>query len=214
MAYGDCSGEILPNERPVNCGDSVLQLDDCCEVLMVDEEIMLFEKINKKGRKNYYYWFFLRADETVPLVVCALEQYAESQGNRWQGRRADYLAIGWYGSACYIVLIELRHVLLSKKQQDDKLGQLEQSINTVVSTILPDFRNSETFAQACYPLPPPEQCRIIGIVVPPDRSKSSLNRKKVIEIGQYKGVITTLPSARLNQCRISWSQLLGTIIEQ
>jgi len=62
MAYGDCSGEILPNERQVNCGDSVLELDDCCEVLMVEEEIMFFEQINKKGRKNYYYWFFLRAD--------------------------------------------------------------------------------------------------------------------------------------------------------
>jgi len=122
--------------------------------------------------------------------------------------------MGWYGSECYIVLIELRHVLLSKKQQDDKLEQLEQSIKTIISTILPNFRNSKAFAQACYPLPPPEQCRIIGIVVPPDRSKSSLNRKKIIEIGQYKGIITTLPSARLNQCRISWRELLGTIIEQ
>ncbi len=213
MAYGDCSGEVLPDKRQVNCDHSVHQLGDCCEVVMIDEEIMLFEKISKTGRRNYYYWFFLRADETAPLVVCALEQYAKSQGNRWLGRRADYLAIGWYNSECYIVLIELRHVLLSKKQQDDKLEQLEQSINTVVSTILPDFRNSDILAQACYPLPPPAQCRIIGIVVPPERSKSSLNRKKVIEIAQYKGVITTLPSTRLNQCRISWSELLGTIIE-
>lgn len=209
MAYGDCSGQILPKKRTVNCQDSVTQLEDCCEIVNLDDEIMLYEHV-KPGAKGYYYWFFLKADDKMPIVVCALEQYADKIAD-WSGRRADYLAIGRYEGYCCIVLIELRHVLLSEKQQDDKLQQLEKSIETLVNTALPTFKQSKIFPEAGYPPPAPQDYKIVGVVIPTDRSKERLNRKQTKQIGQYSCFMTTLLSARLTRCRISWSELLDAI---
>lgn len=206
MAYGDCSGQILPETREVNCQNLVKQLEDCCEVVNMDDEVMLYEHVKEK----YYYWFFLKADDNMPMVVCALEQYADKVAD-WSGRKADYLAIGWYEGYCCIVMIELRHVLLSEKQQTDKLRQLEESIETLINTVLPTFKQSKIFQEACCPPPAPQDCRIVGVVIPPDRSKERLNRKKTKQIGQYSCFMTTLPSARLTQCRISWSEVLDAI---
>jgi hypothetical protein len=209
MAYGDCSGKDLPKKkRTVNCQESVTQLDDCCEVVNMDDEVMLYEHVRAK---DYYYWFFLKADDNMPMVVCALEQYADKKVAYWLGRKADYLAIGWYQGYCCIVLIELRHVLLSEEQETDKLKQLEESLETLVNKVLPTFKRSAIFQEACYPPPPPQECRIVGVVVPPDRSKLRLNRKKSKQIGEYQCFMTSLPSDRLTECRISWSELLDAI---
>jgi hypothetical protein len=102
-----CLGDTLPDKKSVNCAEQVNQFEDCCLWLEVEDEIMLCEFVSGK---SYYYWVFLGADE-FRLMVCALEQYADSQGVNWQGQRSDYLAIGWYNSVCYVVVIELRDVL-------------------------------------------------------------------------------------------------------
>jgi hypothetical protein len=119
MAFGDCCGESLPYDgKEVNCAESVSSIEDCCDWIEIADEVMLCESVTgKKGKQCYYYWVFLEADE-CRLMVCALEKYADSQGVKWQGRRSDYLTIGWYESICYVVIIEIRHVLLKEKQME------------------------------------------------------------------------------------------------
>jgi len=89
--------------------------------VQIEDEILLWESVkSKKG--SYYYWTFLNADET-PLAVCALEKYVDHKS--LQGRKADYLAIGWYHGECYIVIIELRKTLLKEDQSENKVESAE-----------------------------------------------------------------------------------------
>ncbi|OAD23279.1 hypothetical protein THIOM_000894 [Candidatus Thiomargarita nelsonii] len=92
----------ISNPLSVNCVEQVNQFEDCCLWLEVEDEIMLCEFVSGKS-----YWVFLGADE-FRLMVCALEQYADSQGVNWQGQGSDYLAIGW---CC----LRLRHQMFLQK---------------------------------------------------------------------------------------------------
>ncbi len=212
MAYGDCSGKTLPSHNRIGCADDAKQLEDCCRTLAITEEVMLSEgSINKNKGNSLYYWFFLQADET-PLLACALEEFANLSISDWQGRRADYLAAAWYGGKCYIVVIELRHMLLHIGQTTDKLAQLEQTVRTLITKILPDFLSTEQFGSVCFPQPALADCKIIGIIVPPDRCKRKAERKKILEISGHSVFLTSLPSSMLQNCRITWSDLLHSVI--
>jgi hypothetical protein len=116
MTIGNCLGDSLLDEKSVNCAKQVNRFEDCCFFLELEDEVMLCEFVSGKG---YYYWVFLGADEYC-LMICALEQYADSQGINWQGQRSDYLAIGWYNGVCYVVTIELRDVLSTERQMENK----------------------------------------------------------------------------------------------
>ena len=147
--------------------------------MQIEDEILLWESVkSKKG--SYYYWTFLNADET-PLAVCALEKYVDHKS--LQGRKADYLAIGWYHGECYIVIIELRKTLLKEDQSENKVEQLRQSIELLVSDgLLSEIESCDFFSYGCDQ---PKYYHIAGVVIPSTHSKKrAQTRQKIIVNGK------------------------------
>lgn len=202
-----CSGPQLPDIPAVRCRQDAQKLADCCHFVGIDDEILLHEE--QQGRP--YYWVVLHADDT-PLCACHLEQYAnlaESAGD-WVGRRADYMALGWYGGDCYLLVIELRDILVNERQGEDKLDQLENSIAQILVHLNEQVTNVAVFNQACDQ---PERYKVAGIVVAPAgiRGISRSNYTRRIENATYSAIITMMPSNRVRDCRITWSELMLTI---
>lgn len=204
MGFGDCFGSKLPNSQSIDCPESINHFGDCCRQIGIEDEILLHERV-KSPKGDFFYWVSLKADET-PLVVCALEKYAERVN--WQGRRADYLGVGWYSGDCYIVAIELRHALVTEERFEDKLNQLEQSIEWIASELLPDLTNSNVFTDACDN---PEHYRIVGAMIPVAYSKKRAEQTRWVRVGEYETVIVAIPNSSLKECRISWDELLRAI---
>lgn len=205
MALRDCSGSVLPAGQIVGCSDPVHHFADCCTAVPIFDEVLLDERLaSDKG--EYYYWLWLNADET-PLVVCALEQYADQDAD-WLGRRADYLAVGWYDGDCYLVVIELRRTLVKEQNAQNKLDQVEHSIKQVISQLLPQLTTSTLFSEACHE---PEEYKIVGVVIPVEHSKKRAQQTRLITVGAYKAAIVSIPHSRIKECRIGWSELLTAI---
>lgn len=208
MAYGDCSGNTLPQLATIICRPQAASLSDCCHLIPINEQAMLSECIKAN---QLYYWFFIQS-ESVPFNVCALEAYSELPHIDWQGRRADYLAVGWYQAKPYIAIIELRHVLLTEKQTHNKLEQLTATIETLLlKGHLQRWIEQGGLDQVIWPRPALTECQIIGFIIPPDRSKPRCARKKIVQIGSHTIVITSLPTTLLKQCAITWDDLLSTL---
>ena len=104
-----CTRDKLPNIPRINSTDPIKNLDNCCQLVEIETEILLFEKVEKS-----YYWVKLEADE-IQLVVCNLEKYA-NQASSWKGRRCDYLVMGMNveDGDCYLIIIELRHLIVNE----------------------------------------------------------------------------------------------------
>lgn len=198
----NCSGNQLPRQiQSIQCSDPVTHFDNCCKPVEITAEILLYEHI--LSDREGYYWISLIADDT-PIVVCALEQYANQQ-KHWPGRRADYLALGWYNGDCYLVLIELRNALVTVERFEDKLDQVEQSINLVVSEVLPQFAVSDLFKSACNPS---NVHKIVGVIIPVMYSKKRAEQTRYVNVGDYQAVIVALPNSCIIDCKIGWYDLL------
>ena len=140
----DCTGDNLPKEIPIiKIEETPSGLDNFCQILNSGDEVLLHQSIPESDRA-YYYWFILEADD-FPLAVCELEKYADyaAQKDQWSGRRADYLIIGSYQGDCYLIVVELRHVLVKEKQEYDKFKQLLESIEQIIR-YLEIINNSQT----------------------------------------------------------------------
>ena len=201
-----CTGNKLPDIASVDCTDTATQIDQCCKLMQIEEDVLLYDQPNQA-----YYWVLLNADE-IQLIVCNLEKYAdkaEKIGN-WMGRCCDYLVMGWYDGDRYIVIIELRHILTKEDQAIEKLDQVEKSIDQVISKLFPHIANSPLFAEAC---PQPENYKIAGIVIAPAgiRSIARNKRTRIIRNDSYTAIITMMPPERIKACKITWSELLSQI---
>ncbi len=199
----DCWGDSLPAAQFAECSEQVSLLEDCCEILQTEDEMLLWE--SQKGA--YYYWLFLDADET-PLAICALEKYVDHKSMR--GRKADYLAIGWYHGECYIVIIELRKTLLKEEHSVNKIEQVKQSIEILLSDgLLAEIENSDFFSYACER---PEYYHIVGVVIPSTRSKKRAQTRQKIIVNGKEYLVVAIPNSLIRQCRINWSELMRAII--
>lgn len=201
MVSGVCSGAELPDGARVACTEQVNHLSDCCVIVDIGDDVLLHECVSS-SRGEYYYWLFLWADE-CPLAVCALEQYAEHRGLR--GRRAEYLAMGWYVGTCYAIAMELRHNLLTENHFEDKLEQVKQCIDWVTSELLQEFSTSDFFGQACDA---PDQYRVAGAIIPVDYSKKRAEQSRLVSVNGYTAAIAAVPHSFIRECRISWCEML------
>jgi hypothetical protein len=204
----NCTGEDLPaGSTTINLPESPKSLDDFCIVLDIDDEILLYESLSNSRNK---YWVIIQADD-YPISICELEQYADylSTQNQWQNRRADYLIIGSHNGDCYLIIVELRHVLVTETQEDDKFEQLRESIQQLVRNL--DAINQSVALAGVYSNP--EFYKLIGIVIAPGNtrrfSRGELNL--IIPIDSHKALIRTLPKDALRDCRITWTDLLRRI---
>lgn len=105
-----CTGPQLPAVDEIPSPEEPQELADFCQVLNFGDEILLSEQMKSSA---LYYWMILEADD-YPVGVCRLEAYANwlAARGQWTGRRSDYLAIGSALGNCYLVVIELRRVLV------------------------------------------------------------------------------------------------------
>ena len=204
-----CTGNQLPDIPTVNCTDATGQLENCCLLMQIDDQVLMYDQPDQA-----YYWVLLQADE-IPLVICNLEKYAdqaEKVGN-WTGRRSDYLVMGMNtdDGDCYLVIVELRHIITNEDQVNDKLEQLQNSIKQVMSRLEIHLANSPLFEQAC---PKPEHYKVVGIVIAPAGIKafSRLKRTRTIIGDTYQGIITMMPSERIKECKITWTELLKEVV--
>ena len=203
----DCTGDNLPKKIPIiKIEETPSGLDDFCQILNLGDEVLLHQPVVKKNRA-YYYWFILEADD-FPLAVCELEKYADyaAQQDQWSGRRADYLIIGYYEGDCYLIVVELRHVLVKEKQDDDKFKQLLESIEQIIR-YLASFNGSETLEQVYSN---PDSYKIIGAIVAPGNTKS-FNRRElnpIRSVGSHKVLLRTLPKDALADCKITWTDFI------
>lgn len=202
-----CNGPQLPNVPSARCRKDIRKLVDCCTFVEIDNEILLYEEQSGKS----FYWVVLHADET-PLSVCHLEAYANYAGSvgSWVGRRADYMALGWYGGECYLLVIELRDILVNERQGKDKLDQIENSIAQIMAQVNEQIMDVTAFNRVCDQ---PERYKIVGIVVAPAgiRGISRTNYTRSVEKPEYSAIITMMPLDRARDCRITWSELMMTI---
>lgn len=205
-----CTGEQLPAVTHIQVTEPPQKLDDFCQILNPDDEILLYEQLSSTNTKaGQYYWAILQADD-YPLGVCTLEQYANwsaSQG-AWSGRRSDYLAIGSAQGHCYLVVIELRHVLVTESQEDDKFEQLKETITTLIRDHLPKIQGS-TLQAAVY-TPPPPAYKIIGAVIAPGKTRQSGRNhlNPLVTLESQPVILRTLPKDALQDCQITWTELL------
>ncbi|NEP42637.1 MAG: hypothetical protein F6K35_26800 [Okeania sp. SIO2H7] len=201
-----CTGDNLPQDIPIikveetpNC------FDDFCQIVNSGDEVLLHQAIEKN--RGYYYWFILEADD-LPLAVCELEKYADyaAEKEQWLGRRADYLIIGYYEGDCYLIVVELRHVLVKEKQEDDKFKQLLESIEQILKC-LPIISNSQTLEKVYSS---PDDYKIIGAIVAPGNTRS-FNRRElnpIRSVNSHKVLIRTLPKDALSNCKITWTDFI------
>jgi len=201
-----CTGDQLPDVPTVNCSDSIKTLDNCCQLVEITTEILLFEKL-----ETVYYWVKLEADE-IQLVICNLEDYA-NQASSWKGRRCDYLVMGMNveDGDCYLIIIELRHLIVKEDQAIDKLDQVQQTIQNIISILPQEIANSPFFEQAC---PEITNYKIAGIIIAPAgiRGISRENRTRVINHDNYQAIITMMPPEQVRNCKITWTDLLQQFV--
>lgn len=203
----DCPGDNLPKEIPIiKIEETPRGLDNFCQILNSGDEVLLHQAILESDRA-YYYWFILEADD-FPLAVCELEKYADyaAQKNQWSGRRADYLIIGSYQGDCYLIVVELRHVLVKEKPEYDKFKQLLESIEQIIR-YLAILNNSQTLEKVYSH---PDDYKIIGAIVAPGNTKR-FNRRElnpIRSVGSHKVLIRTLPKDALSDCQITWTDFI------
>ncbi|NER20980.1 MAG: hypothetical protein F6J96_09760 [Symploca sp. SIO1C2] len=203
----DCTGESLPDIPKIELQEYPSSFDDFCLILNTNNEVIFYESISGT---NYQYWVILEADD-YPLAACELEKYADyaTQHNQWSGRRADYLIIGSYQGDCYLIVVELRHVLVKEKQEDEKFEQLLKSIKQIIDNL--EVINNSKSLEAVYTNP--SYYRIIGLIIAPGNTRlfrrGELNR--VVSINSHKVLIRTLPKDALSDCKITWTDLLQRI---
>ena len=181
-------------------------LDDFCQTIQFEDEVLLYEVVHEKNR-TYYYGFILEADD-FPLAVCELEKYADyaAEKEQWLGRRADYLVIGSNEGDCYLIVIELRHVLKVEEQLNEKVKQLLESIEQILKC-LPIISNSQTLEKVYSS---PDDYKIIGAFVAPGTTRK-FNRGElnpIRSVNSYKVVIRTLPKDALSNCKITWTDFI------
>lgn len=201
----DCTGKELPSEMVTTPQpSSPKSFDDFCIVVTAGEEILLHQDLSGK---KLYYWCILQADD-YSLAVCELENYANyaETKQQWSGKRADYLVMGYTDESCYLIVVELRHVLVKEAQEDQKFEQLKQSIQQIIQR-REIFRESQALDEVYHQ---PESYRVIGVVIAPGNTRrfrrGELNQ--VYSIGSHKVLIRTLPKDALLNCKITWSDLL------
>lgn len=201
-----CSGIELPDLPKVAGRQPILALADCCALVAIDETVLLVEE--QPGKPAY--WIILHADAT-PLTVCHLEKYAEKaeKEGHWTGRRADYLALGWYQGDCWLTIIELRDILVNDKQCLDKLDQVEASITQLMAQWPKQIANEPMFNEACFQ---PEGYKIAGAVVAPAgiRAISREYRSRRLIRPTYSALITIIPTNRIHNCQLSWTTFMET----
>lgn len=206
----NCTGEILPKGIPtISISDNPISIDDFCNYINTDDEILLYEEISGSNRK---YWVIIEADE-YPISVCELEHYADylSQEGRWDGRRSDYLVIGSnYFGKCYLVIIELRHVLVKANQEDDKIEQLSLCVEYLINNHIKTINESQALKKIYEDS---DSYTIIGVIIAPGntRSFSRGELNKVLHINSHKVLIRTLPKDALTNCKITWTDLIKRI---
>ncbi|MEQ8466418.1 hypothetical protein [Coleofasciculus sp. E1-EBD-02] len=203
----DCTGESLPDIPEIESQENPNSLDDFCLILNTNDQVIFYENLSGA---NYKYWMILEADD-YPLTACDLEKYADyaSQNNQWLGRRADYLIIGSHQGDCYLVVVELRQVLVKTKQEDDKFEQLRQSIKQIIEHL--EIISNSTSLEAVYINP--SSYKIIGVLIAPanTRSFSRGELNPIVAINSHKVLIRTLPKNALSDCKITWTDLLQRI---
>ncbi len=103
-------------------------------------------------------------------------------------------------------------VINNEKQAEDKLAQLEESIDQVMYQLNSHIDNSSLFTEACDK---PNQYRVIGVVIAPAgiRGISRNKYSKRIRKDNYNAFLTMMPPERLKECQITWGQLLRSIVE-
>ena len=205
----NCTGENLPTGiTTIALPSAPISLDDFCILVNTDEDILLYESIDGDRLK---YWVIIQADD-YPISVCELEQYADylAKQQQWQGRRADYLIIVSHGGDCYLIIVELRHVITNANQEDDKFEQLKQTINHLLQSHLGTIKNSDSLSKV---YDNPASYKIIGIVIAPGNTRSFARRElnKKVEIASHQVLIRTLPRDALSNCKITWTDLLKRI---
>lgn len=205
----DCTGENLPDIPTIEIPNSPTRFDDFCLGLNAPAQVLLHESISNKN-KTLKYWVILEADD-YPLAACELEQYADyaAQQQNWEGKRSDYLLIGSHQGDCYLIIIELRHVIVKEEHEDQKFEQLRQCIEQLINQLF--VIDQSNVLTEVYPNP--EQYKIIGVVIAPGNTRQfrrgELNLK--IEIKSHPVLIRTLPKDALSQCKITWTDLLHRV---
>lgn len=215
-----CEGNTLPDLASPECVEVITRFDDCCHELLPDpyeNQILLYETLSKENKPQKYYWFTLEADESF-LIVCRLEDYAKGLqvSGEWQGRMADYLAMGWYEGECFVVIIELRHVITHEdddrhNQIQDKFEQVEMTLNIVIEQILPQIEASELFSQACHE---PDSFRLAGAILVPSGIKKRISlslRQRTVQVKGRNITIVMLPHTPRTSCQITWSEILESV---
>lgn len=199
----DCTGETLPFVQTIDIEPSQ-HLDSFCLTLEFDDEVLLYETLTS----GTYYWVIFKSDEAL-LSVCELEKYADflSNNDEWVGRRSDYLIIGSYYGDCYLVVVEMRHVLVKTEQEDDKFEQLKSTIETLILHQLDAIRDSNALSRV---YDQPDYFKIIGAVIAPGNTRrfarGQLN--PIVDIAGHKVAIRTLPKDALSDCKITWTEFL------
>lgn len=203
-----CSGPQLPDVPTVQCRSEIRSLSDCCRFVEIDAELLLYEA--QPGKP--YYWVILHADET-PLTVCHLEAYANhaERTGMWDGRRADYLAMGWYQGDCFLAIMELRDIVVNERQGEDKLDQVEASIARIMGQFQAQIANEPAFHRSCEQ---PDAYKIVGFVIAPAGIRRISRERQMRRIKQedYSAIIMMVPPDRIRDCQIGWSELLRAVI--
>lgn len=201
----NCTGDNLPKDIPIiEIEETPSDFDDFCQIVNFEDEVLLDEFLDDENR---YYWFILEADD-FPLAVCKLEKYADyaEQQDYWSGKRADYLIIGSYEGDCYLIVVELRHVLVKKEQEDKKFEQLLASIEQILKC-REIINNYQTLANIYSN---PDAYKIIGVIVAPGNTRTFSRGKlnPIKSVNSHKVLIRTLPKDALSECKITWTDFI------
>ncbi len=202
-----CTGSHIPDIPSVDCSPHLVRLDECCTLVDIESEILLYEKQADKP----HYWVVLQADD-MPITVCNLEAYANAaeKKNDWTGRRCDYMAMGWADGDCCILAVELRDRLTSEAQVDNKFAQVEQSIAQIMMMIDTQITGSPLFEQACFS---PDRYKVAGVVIAPAgiRKKARGERIHIIKTDTYAAAVAVMPFNRIRDCHVQWSDLMEIV---
>ncbi len=211
-----CQGESLPQQpERIDCPVEATALMDCCSRVAIEKSRLLYEGTKKLpgGEPTHYYWLTLEAD-TMPLRICEFDRFADKISlvdARWEGRKSDYLVMGWFDGDCCLVFLELRDTLVNRDQVDDKFEQLEQGMQMLCK----QENEEEDQIHGCLQELLDAVCegiinhKIIGIAVPVNHSKSRAEQTRQISVGGKEIMLVSI-SHRQN-CSWTWSGLLRAI---
>jgi len=203
-----CITGKCPRGTQVECLEIVQNIEDCCVLLQQTKKVLFCEYVEGK---NYHYWLQFHAD-TVPLVVCNLEGYAQKYCPQWEGRKSDYLLVGREKNECYIIVIELREQFTQQKQLSDKIEQLKQSIENITLHILPHLSRLQKFQEACFFETAQINYKIVGIAMPVVRSMRRVKQtKQPFSINNYEAQIVNIPQTCIKNCQLTWTDLLNEL---